>query len=679
MADLGDLTGFLKGGSLVDIDWLDVNEEDYRALDRLPKQNLDIAPDLQAVWSHEDKPAEAYLVGNTGDTPRTLADLKGETSKVASDLIERISNVARFALMESTDLGHFRDALMRRFDKQTLRLAKDALKAVYEERGLIGKLYVNASDFPEATNPKSAQAHFLRKYASNARFVVVKPGAKNVRAFKSPTGVDVCSVFHKEIVLQVPYTEELARSVEKSQMSRGKVIQASTASPRERIRAALAAPDFQSTPLEAPKPVVDPLRFMQATVAPKKVHLKVVASTTADAYEEAAAGVFSGELTPDQADQKFAKASFDKKATEVTSFLRREMLRGRGEKELIRSLKVAFSTEDLKSTRLAWEPLFREAGLFGTVYSTQDSFSECRDGADFLAKHNPSVRGIVAGNKCDGCIYNKMARCLIYGKPLAKEASDLMTEETVSSVIREHRQAGRLETGADKVTWGTTPVESLKTIYRVASTTNAQTQTRIDVYKVFTGAGSSHIAAGLTRREIVKTASRYLNEGLYGVDLLSALKRRFDPRDIVAAKADLRPVLAEQGLQGIYYVDPAIYSDYGKGCDEAERLHRSRGVPYVKAASKCGSCIHQRKAGFCSKLNKELVSEVPYADKAAQQREILASGASTEVTYASLINNGASMIDEFQLQGGGMSFDLNAETSIPELSVEVVAGQKVKV
>lgn len=254
-----------------------------------------------------------------------------------------------------------------------------------------------------------------------------------------------------------------------------------------------------------------------------------------------------------------------------------------------------------------------------------------------------------------------------------------MTDDTVSSVIREHRQAGRLETGSDKITWGTTPVESLKTIYRVASTNSEQAKTRVDVYKAFSGGGSSHVAAGLTRREIIKTASRYLNEGLYGADLLSALRRRFDPRDIVAAKAELRPVLAEQGLQGIYYVDPSVYSDYGKGCNEAERLHRSRGVPYVKAASSCTSCVHQQKTGFCSKLNKELVGEVPYTDKAAQQREILNSGASTEVTYASLINNGASMIDEFQLQSGGMEFDLHAESDLPGLSIEVTAGQKVKV
>jgi hypothetical protein len=353
------------------------------------------------------------------------------------------------------------------------------------------------------------------------------------------------------------------------------------------------------------------------------------------------------------------------------------MLRGRGEKELIRSMKIAFSVEDLKATKPVWEPLFREAGLYGTVYSTQDSFEDCRDGADFLSKHNPAVKGVVAGAKCDGCIYNKMSKCMMYGKPLVKEGSELLTEGMVKTVVREYRTAGKLEQGAEKVAWGAEPKEALKAIYRVASSTNSVTPTRIDIYKVFTGKDSHHKTSSITRSEIVKTASRYLNEGLYGGDLLEALKRQYDPRDLVAAKKELRPILAEQGLQGIYYVDPTIYNDYGKGCNEAERLHRSRLVPYIKASSACGSCVHQAQAGWCSKINKSLVDEVPYTDKQAQQREILASGKSTQVSYASLINNGASMIDEFQVQSN-LDIDLNPAPEA-KFSVEVVGGQKVKI
>lgn len=165
----------------------------------------------------------------------------------------------------------------------------------------------------------------------------------------------------------------------------------------------------------------------------------------------------------------------------------------------------------------------------------------------------------------------------------------------------------------------------------------------------FYGQQGNYVASGLTRREVVKTASRFMNEGLYGLDLLAALKTRFEVRDIVASGKELRTILAEQGLQGIFYVDPSIYDDYGR-CDEAARLHRTRLVKYIKQGSKCSSCVHQINKGICSKLQKSLVDEPPYVNKKAQQREILASGRSTETSYDSLMNNGATMMTEYQMQ-----------------------------
>lgn len=49
MADLGDISSFIKEGSVANLDWLDVDEKQYRELDTLPKQNLDISPDMQAL------------------------------------------------------------------------------------------------------------------------------------------------------------------------------------------------------------------------------------------------------------------------------------------------------------------------------------------------------------------------------------------------------------------------------------------------------------------------------------------------------------------------------------------------------------------------------------------------------------------------------------------------------
>ena len=113
----------------------------------------------------------------------------------------------------------------------------------------------------------------------------------------------------------------------------------------------------------------------------------------------------------------------------------------------------------------------------------------------------------------------------------------------------------------------------------------------------------------------------------------------------------------------------AVYDDYGKGCDKAASLHRSRGVPYIKNGSKCGSCVLQTRPGVCSKLNKPLVDDPPYVDKAAQQREVLASGKSTETDYSSIVNNGHSMMAEYQIQQKGMDFELDPVVEVKPLDI----------
>jgi hypothetical protein len=348
-----------------------------------------------------------------------------------------------------------------------------------------------------------------------------------------------------------------------------------------------------------------------------------------------------------------ASEQTDLEARPVMAFLHREMVKGLSHGELAKTLKLAFDESLLKRTHSHWGKLLNESGLYGVVYTKQASFDDCRVGADFLAKHNPSVRAIVAGDKCGSCIYNKAARCMMYGKSLVTSASEVVTSATVAAVLLEHSTAGRLQPWDAKTasTWGDNPVKALKAIHEVTRSSYLPqvAPVRMGFMQGFHGQTVGHTTSGLDRRGIVKQASKYLNEGLYGQDLLAALKSRFATADLVASKDELRSVLAEQGLQGIYYVDPSVYDDYGKGCKEASRLHGTRVVGYLKEGSKCGSCVHQIRTGFCSQINKQLVVEPPYVDKLAQQREILASGSSFEIEPDTIMHN-ANTLAEFEMQ-----------------------------
>ena len=753
MADLGDLGAFLKEGSVPNLDWLEVDPAEYRAQDTLPKQNLDVVPDLEALWSHEDKPASSY-VENKGSLPHTMGDLSAEHGPLRAKP-EDIRKVARFALMQSPDLNRLRDALAKRFDRESLRAARVELEEAVAERGLLGKFYIDASDFAGCHKGASQPAEFVKRYAKEARFVVAKPTCAGcVHSMKTPTGGDNCAVFHKEIRIQVPYSDALAAEVEQLQRSRGKdVVVASgplaTVTSKQRIRLAMLAEDFEAPgPAPMPKPLDNVARLMRPveahedyvrpvdltaareqakmavktalatgriTVQQAQSAYRIVASATDEHTIATIRAKASGLEAPERstyvgagqqrvaapvaaevADQQLIAASnltrkrdedarnviAAEKARPMVALLRREMLKGRGQDEVLSALKHAFQSTDIELARPHLEPMLREAGLYGVIYSTQESFDDCRTGADFFATYNPAVRGIVAGSKCAGCIYSKMSRCLMYGKPLVKEAAELYTQATVERAALEYRTAGLsvVPTGGDvRSVLASMHASARRQVIQGQQTPATRMAQALAQAHTMNRSGEAASTSSLTKREIVKTARRFLNEGLYGADLLASLKGRFEVRDLTASAEELRPVIAEQGLQGVHYVDPTAYDDYGKGCKEAASLHRTRLVPYLKQGSKCGSCVHQSKPGFCSVINKPLVEEPPYLDKAAQQREVLASGKSTEISYESLMNNGLTMMAEYQLQHGGLDVELDPVKVADIIGVEFGgAGQGVK-
>ncbi len=654
MGDLGDLTNFLKDGAVADLSWLDVDAKKYREQAVVPKENFETRPDLEALWAHKDEPSAAYFVPNVvpvppfkgGDDIRTMGDMSQAHGPLSgTDLLEEdVRKLARVAMMQSPDMNRLRGVLLARFDLQAIQACRRVLAEVIKERGLLGKLYITASDFPDCQTGRKLPSQFVRRYANEAPYVLAKENCAGCSFAKAnPMGGQNCAVFHKEIVMEVPYSDALAQAVEESQQAKGKDVQATNAPPRERIRLAMLSPDKFGRPAANGSYQGEGTAYVRApvTVAPAVAHQQLIQA---------------GDLLK----KKHAGLIQDRKADAVIDFLKREMLKGLDVTDVLKGLKYSFPLADLQATRSQWEPLFKEAGLYGHVYSTQDSFDDCHTGADFLAKHSSPVRAIVEGPKCGSCIYHKVSRCMLYGRPVVSSPEAIYTPETVAAVILENTTADRLSPLDGKVASSTgTPRDQLKAIHRYIRRDGlpiAAAAGRMDILRGFYGNRPQTPTDPLMKPEIV-AARRFLNEGLYGEKLRLALRLKFEPSALVAVQQELRPFLAEQGLQGIYYVDPSVYNDYGSGCEEAMRLHRARGIRYAKFGPKCAGCVLQTQPGFCSKLNKELVVEPPYVDKIAQQRAILASGSATETEPAELMMR-SNIMAEYEMQNGGMNIEV---------------------
>ena len=553
------------------------------------------------------------------------------------------------AMMQSPDPARLRDALLKRFDLQTIQAHRNVLAETLQERGLLGKLYIQATDFQNCNTGRKVASEFVRRYAAEAPFVVAKENCAGCSYAKTtPMGGQNCAVFHKEIVMDVPYSDALAQAVEDSQKAKGKEVQVqASAPPRERIRLAMLAPET-GRPQAAGPYQGQGTAYVRAPV--------VVASEVA--HQQL---ITAGDLLK----KKNSSLITDRKASSILAFLQREMLKGLDVTEVAKGLKLSFPIQDLNETRNQWEPLFKEAGLYGHVYSTQESFDDCHTGADFLAKHSSTVRAIVEGPKCGTCIYHKVSRCMLYGKPVVASAEALYTPETVAAVILENTTASRLAPIDGKVASSSgSPRDQLKAIHRsIRRDGNSAPMggVRMDIMRGFYGNTPETLIGPQVRPEVI-AARKFLNEGLYGNKLRLALRMKFEPAALISVQNELRPFLAEQGLQGIYYVDPSVYDDYGSGCDEAMRLHRSRNIRYATVGPKCSGCVLQTQPGFCSKLNKELVVEPPYMNKAAQQTAILASASATEVEPHEIMMKSNIMV-EYQMQHGTPDIELDAPKS----------------
>jgi hypothetical protein len=530
MADLGDLSSFLKGGTVPNLDWLEVNAETYRKSDTLPKQNLDIVPDLEALWSHEDKPASTY-VPNRDSEARTMGDLSQEHGLLRGKPAD-IRKVARLALMQSPDLDRLRDTLVKRFDQSSLVAARDVIASVIQERGLLGPFYIDADDFPKCASGSSKVQEFVQRYTKDARYVLAKPKCADcIHRVRGANG-DICSVFHKEIQIQVPYTDAVADSVEAQQQAKGRNLGVTASEPRERIRLAMLAPS---------------LRGDQPALLP------------------------------------------------------------RVRDNVVRLLRPVEATQEVE----------KPVDLTGLKAAARKQIE------DTLRNGNTTVEAARQA-------YQKVAQAI-------------NPEEIDRAVVNFEAPA---------------------------------TYVRSSAFQAFRGAPVEHVTRSDAVRSIVKMAAQYMNEGLYGKDLFRVLKARYEVRDLTAAAQELRSVLSEQGLQGIYFIDPMVYDDYGRGCKEAGRLHRTRQVPYVKIGPKCASCVHQTQPGFCSVIHKNLVVEPEYPQgKQALQREILASGSSLDNNPAQLVNNGVTMMAEFELQKKAMEVELNPiPVQLPDPVLEVEFG-----
>ncbi len=587
---IDDVSALLSNQGLADLSWLNVNEEEYRAFEALPKQNLDIIPELMKAVSMQDgvphvTPLRPHTVVN-----RNPSDIL-PVSDV--DLTAPIRNRVARLVMAGLPAAEIATRLQLEFAHGDIMLARSAIQEVLAERGVLGNVYVDAKHFPRAAHDRRERKAAL-ELSKNALYVVGGcGGAGNCPCHQ--TGF--CTTFGgKQVVQEVPWGAKLAahyaprlasekRPIDFSGMDAGSPIPA-------RVWKARLSAAFNQSPV-----FVDPdgVKRVHTQVAPRPVPI-----TKADVADFWARRQVASTAEP------MPSASYMKYA--------RRMMEGHDDTAML----IASGNPELAA-------LASEYGLLGHSYIDVDALGGCRQALELIRKMG-SVKPDFAVRREATCQHCKCAddgACAEIGK------TSFLTDRRPGFDIRAFARALLRSVSKGNITMQQAQVAATNA-KRFASPSwtvltakvnlmgppkkpAASAYSGIATKAHYSAPGRETDRAPVDPDKVRMSISHLMNTGLTGHDLTRAVLSQWTKTDLQSVPDVGRKLASEDGVQGVYFIDPTAYPDYGRGCNAGSKLFRKKegSAPYVQVASGCTGCTLQTAPGWCSKYAKQLIRQVP--------------------------------------------------------------------
>lgn len=612
---LGDVTELMHNRGVSDLSWLDVNEEDYRAAEALPKQNLDIIPELQRALSDDDD----------GDVPRRIPMRRHTIVNVNPldppgsrhrNVTASIKNRVAHYVMRGMGVRDIGKRLLLEFSTPQIRMAMEDIGKVLDERGLLGNVYVDSSHFPRCAQSGEHQK-FVAKVAAKSLFVLAKDDCS--RCVHAQRGS--CTMFKKRLVASVPYGEKTLAHYAVVLASEGRAPEIG-GDVRMSLRTA-----FRKSPRQLR---ADPIRTVQSQKKPAR---------------------------PEISD------------SDVASFVQRRASSGDPETPSATYMKAALHMMrggDPASISGSPEPEIRRVasdhGVIGHTYLDADALGGCRNTLAFIKKMASPPRYVVM----------RSSTC-----PICKGASDGACHEIgkVSAIVSGTPQIGRTDfeaaLRAAALRGAMDPSSVEKIMERVAGRSDWKSLTaqanlltpkksggkQYEGGRVKSFHGRRSTDEGVTPvdpEDIRRRISHLMNTGLKGINLRKAILSQFVIEDLKKVPEVVKRASARDGVQGTYFIDPTAYPDYGRGCSIGSSKLRKNGAKYAIASSACTGCTMQTAPGWCSKYGKSLIRRVPteVMRHAVEVRK-------AEVHGAPVVNP----VAEYELESPDMPVDLNGSKS----------------
>ncbi len=570
----GDLTNFFRSRVESDYSWLDVNEEEYRKSQALPKQNIDIIPDVQKFLSEEDGiphalPVKEHLMVNSRPTD------------IFVDHSSKIKRKAARLMMAGKSDSEVYESLSLEFGSREVDSNKQIVASVLSERGLMGNIYFNASDFPNCHNDPKEQK-FVKLACKKSLNVIQK---KECSGCVHNTNGHCSSFGSKKLVSSVQYDEKLLEKYKGVLSSEGRSFPAPKNQDwKESFRIA-----FNSNP-------ENKVPFQKAQIVK---------------------------------DNNFVSVSDN----QVKEFFNREVVSTSLDLEYLKYAKRMMIGKDDRSHLAASENrnlsfLSTQYGVLGHTILDMDALGGCKETLKFIISMNKGISlssdiikikpdYIIRRSSCNHCECSEIKTCDILSK-ISKVVDDYpsLTKSDIRKASSRAYDSGRIseKTYNELLRHDFNGIDIRNAVSKINTTVE-----EIKEQRVYSGPKHTHYSGSVS--EVVinsavvnKYASHLMNMGSKGNDLREKISSKFGD---IEFKSD------NEGLQGSYYIDPTVYDDYGSGCNAGSKLLKKKVAKNVLSGSKCTGCSYQTHPGWCSKYSKCMISFVPQEIRTAYTKRSL--------------------------------------------------------
>lgn len=512
---------------------------------------------------------------------KKLKRIASENKKLASFIsyyneIKPIWDFTNKELMNGSVNSTLRQKLASQFGAEKIKNYAKSLRDIINQQGLLGKIYITTE--PWDWNCKKAKNEIKHRDALNSPFVMETPKCASC-VFNQNNS---CSLFKKTITANLNNID-----IEKSYP---KLIE------ELYQRNKLNLSDKNS--FLSQKPSLEGLK--QAFLYQKEKVRKI--------------GGVKGKMMP----LTTSKTLVIEKKTPVTDYIKQELHKGNNLNIIIPNVRNKFASSEIKKEDISL--LQDEVGLLGNVYIDPLNYNDCKVGAKEFNK-KASLAFIKASTKCFGCIFNKQNYCQTYKRPILgtvdwKNNNEINWEKIAKVHFNYLLQNGKLS--KDQIN-SFSKIEDKKYALKLAYTSKKENSINTGNHQFRAYTGQSNIE-GRNKEETINLVTSsmlyHMNNGLYGKDLASMLKKSFDQEALDWSKEEIIKISKEDVVLGNVYVNPILN---GGDCNkQASYIRKNPQVNFVQVNQKCAGCIYNKKNKECSLIKLPLINKVEYTSELMQ-------------------------------------------------------------